>query len=233
VLEGPVLLAEALDAGLEIEGVYVDERVAPDVVERARSAGVPVHELAAGVVERVADTVTPRPVLAVAARHDVGLDAVAGADLAVVCVGLQDPGNAGTVVRTAEAAGAGAVIFTDDTVDVFSPKSVRASAGSLFHVPLVAGGNPVQVLDGLGAAGATRLGAVAHGGRSLYDADLTGPTAVVLGSEAHGLPPEVVAALDVEVTVPHAGRTESLNVGMAAAVICFEALRQRQAASGV
>jgi TrmH family RNA methyltransferase len=181
------------------------------------------------VVAKVADAVTPRPVLAVATRPDVSLDDVSGADLVVVCAGLQDPGNAGTVVRTAEAAGAGAVIFADDTVDVFSPKSVRASAGSLFHVRLVAGGNPVEVLERLGERGVRRLGAVAHGGTSLYDVDLTGPTAVVLGNEAHGLPPELRDALDVEVTIPHAGRTESLNVGMAAAVICFEALRQRQA----
>ena len=229
VLEGPTLLAEALDAGADLEGVYVEEGAAFEAVDRARTRGVAVHDVATGVIARVADAVTPKPVLAVATRPPATVDDAAGADLVVVCAGLQDPGNAGTVVRTAEAAGAGAVIFTDDTVDAFSPKSVRASAGSLFHVRVVVGGTPVEVLERLGGRGEQRLGAVAHGGTPLSDVDLRGPVALVVGSEAHGLTPEVREALDAEVTIPHAGRTESLNVGMAAAVICFEAVRQRRA----
>ena len=108
-----------------------------------------------------------------------------------------------------------------------SPKSVRASAGSLFHVRVVAGGEPVQVLDTLGAWGFRRLGTRAAGGSPYFATDLTGPTALVLGNEASGLPAGVDDMLDGVVTIPMSGRGESLNVGMAAAVLCFEAARQR------
>jgi TrmH family RNA methyltransferase len=142
-------------------------------------------------------------------------------------VDVRDPGNAGTVLRSAEAAGAGGVIFCDGSVDVFNPKTVRASAGALFHVPVVAGGDPAGVLDELGRAGLRRLGTAARGGQAYTDVDMTGPVAIVLGNEAHGLSVDVAGRLDGSITIPMAGKADSLNVGMAAAVICFEAARQR------
>lgn len=230
VLEGARVVAEALDAGAPLEAVYVAsgaDGVGP-LLLRALDAGVRVHELGPGVLERVAGTVTPQPVLAVSAFLDVPLDDVLGADLVVVCVDVRDPGNAGTVLRTAEAAGAGAVVFCDGSVDPYNPKAVRSSAGSLFHVPVVAGGRPADVLARLGAAGVARLGTVAEGGTDLAGVDLTRRVAVVLGNEAVGLPPGIEADLDELVSIPMAGRTSSLNVGMAAAVVCFEVLRQRR-----
>jgi TrmH family RNA methyltransferase len=231
VLEGAKLLAEALDAGIPLEAVYVDEGATGLVplLERALSAGGRVHALQPGVLERIAGTVTPQPVISVAPWTDVALDDVLGADLVVVCVDVRDPGNAGTVLRSAEAAGAGAVVFCDGSVDVFNPKTVRASAGSLFHVPVVASGPPVEVLQRLGAAGLHRFGTVARGGTSYDRADLAQRIAVVLGNEAHGLPAGLDDLLDGGLTIPMAGRSESLNVGMAAAIVCFESLRQRRA----
>jgi TrmH family RNA methyltransferase len=231
VLEGAKLLSEALTAGITLEAVYVDHAASglDDVLRRAAAAGARVSTLQPGVLERVAGTVTPQPVLAVAPWIDVPLDAALGADLVVVCVDVRDPGNAGTVLRSAEAAGAGAVVFCDGSVDVFNPKTVRASAGSLFHVPVVASGAPADVLHRLGEAGFARYGTVARGGTSYDEADLAGRVAIVLGNEAHGLPDDLAASLDGGLTVPMAGRAESLNVGMAAAVVCFEALRQRRA----
>jgi RNA methyltransferase, TrmH family len=231
VLEGAKLVDEALAAGAPLEAVYVAAGAAPStVVTRAVGAGVPVHALAPGVLERVAGTVTPQPVLAVAPWCDVPLEAVRGATLVVVCVDLRDPGNAGTVLRSAEAAGADAVVFCDGAVDVFNPKTVRASAGAVFHVAVVRGGEPSEVLGRMGAWGLRRLGAAAHGGTPLDRVDLVAPTALVVGNEAWGLPTGATAAVDGTVTIPLAGRTESLNVGMATAVLCFEALRQRRAA---
>ena len=232
VLEGSKLLAEALDARIPLEAVFVDARSVRDeaLLDRARDAGARVHHLEPGVVERVAGTVTPQPVLAVAPWTDVPLEAVLGSDLVVVCVDVRDPGNAGTILRSAEAAGAGAVVFCDGSVDVFNPKTVRASAGSLFHVPVVASGAPADVLGRLGGAGLRRYGTVARGGTPYDEVDLVGRVAVVLGNEAHGLPDGLDGSLDGGLTVPMAGRAESLNVGMAAAVVCFEALRQRRAA---
>jgi TrmH family RNA methyltransferase len=222
VAEGHKLVREALASPLEVEAIYAD---------RASAAAYPGAEVVAdGVLDRVADTVTPQGVMAIVRRPPMSIDAAREADLVVVCVDLQDPGNAGTVIRSAEAAGVGAVVCCGESVDVFAPKCVRASAGSLFHVAVVNEGDPVAVLDQLGSWGKQRLGTAARGGIPYDEADLGGPVALVLGNEAHGLPGAVDALLDGRLTIPMSGRTESLNVGMAAAVLCFEAARQRRVA---
>lgn len=230
MLEGAKLIGEALAAGAPLEAVFVAPGGDDDpVVDRARAAGVRVSRLAPGVLERVAGTVTPQPLLAVAPWCDVPLEAALDATFVVVCADLRDPGNAGTVLRSAEGAGAGAVVLCDGSVEAFNPKTVRASAGALFHVPVVQGGAPEEVLDRLGEAGLRRLGAAATGGTPHTGTDLTAPVALVLGNEASGLPSGLGERLDGLVTVPLVGRSESLNVGMAAAVLCFEVARQRAA----
>lgn len=228
MVEGAKVLSEAIAAGVPIEGVYVTADAPDDVLDLAEASKARVHVLAEGVMERVADTVTPQPVMAVVPNVDVPLDRLADATFLVVCVDVRDPGNAGTVLRSAEAAGADGVVCCGGSVDVYNPKTVRASAGTLFHVPVVAGGDPVEVLDRIGGWGARRLGTAAHSGADYASVDLTGKVAFVLGNEANGLPPEVAPALDDYVRIPMAGRAESLNVGMAAAVLCFEAARQRR-----
>jgi TrmH family RNA methyltransferase len=228
VVEGSKLVGEALAAGAAVEGVYVAPGGFDDpAVLRAGEMGIRIFPLGPGILERVTDTVTPQPVLAVAPMLDVPLEDVRDARLAVVCVDVRDPGNLGTVLRTAEAAGAGAVICCEGTVDLYNPKCVRASAGSLFHVRVVAGGDAVEVLQQMGAWGMRRLGTSVATGSPYYDLDLSRPLAVVLGNEAAGLVGPAAAAVDEWVTIPMAGRAESLNVGMAAAVLCFEAARQR------
>lgn len=232
VVEGAKLISVALEAGATLEGIYA----APDawsqagtqaMLHRADSLGILVHELAGGVMERVADTTNPQPVLAVAPFLDVALSSVAGSSLVVVCVGVRDPGNAGTVLRSAEAAGVDAVVLCDGSVDLYNPKTVRASAGALFHLRIVTGGEAVEVLNTLRTWGLGCLAAVARGGRSHTEVDLAGPVALVLGNEASGLSPELAPAIDGQVTIAMRGRAESLNVGMAAALLCFEAVRQR------
>ncbi len=145
MVEGTKVFAEALDAGVDVESVYLDpSMIGPDdalhaLVEQAYAAGSRVYELEEGVLARVAGTVSPQPVLAVVPQIDVPLERLheLHADLVVVCVDVRDPGNAGTVLRSAEAAGAGAVVCCGGTVDIYNPKTVRASAGTLFHVPVV------------------------------------------------------------------------------------------------
>ena len=227
VVEGPTLVGDALDAGVELECLFVGPGAAEPVTGRAAALGVPVLELAPGVLERVAGTVTPQPVLAIARMVDVDLAELSDQTLVVVCVDVRDPGNLGTVLRSAESAGVGGIICCDGSVDVYNPKCVRASAGSLFHTRVVARGDPVKVLGTLGEWGLRRLGTRPDGGEPYYRVDLAAPTALVLGNEASGLPAPAAAAIDGWVTIPMAGRTESLNVGMAAAVLCFEAARQR------
>jgi TrmH family RNA methyltransferase len=234
VIEGPTLLAEALAAGASVESVYVapkgvDAR-SEAVVAAAQAAGARRYDLADGVLERVAGTVSPQPVLAVVPFVGAALKTLAHATLLVVLVDVRDPGNAGTVLRSAEAAGVEGVICCDGTVDVYNPKCVRASAGSLFHVPVVAGGDVLPVLQEIGDWGVQRLATAVGRGEEYTEADLCRPTALVLGNEAHGLP-EVEGldqALDAVVHIPMNGRGESLNVGVACAVLAFEAARQRR-----
>lgn len=232
VIEGETLVADALDAGLALEAVYVvaGSGPLPAVAGRMAASGRRVHTLAPGVLERISGTVSPQPVVAIASACDVPLEAVADARLVLVCAEVRDPGNAGNIARSAEAAGAGAIVFCTGSVDPFNPKTVRSSAGALFHVPIVSGGDPVEVLERMGGWGYRRLGTVASGGDPYDEIDYTPRTAVVFGNEAHGLALELDHHLDQRVTIPMAGRAESLNVSMAAALICFEALRQRRRA---
>jgi RNA methyltransferase, TrmH family len=224
VVEGRVLAELAAASGRTVEAVFVPASADPMALSAALGAA-PVHELAPGVLERVATTVAPQPLLAVVGYRPAPLEVLAGATFVVVAAGLSDPGNAGTLLRTAEAAGADAVVLTPDTVDVTNPKVVRASAGALFQLPVV---ESVE-LGELRALGLRVIGTSAREGEVYSDADLTGPVAIVVGNEAHGLPGD--APVDTWLTVPHAGRAESLNASMAAAVVCFEVARQRRLSS--
>lgn len=227
--EGVELVRTALAAGALPESLYVDAEGGhgvDEVASSAEAAGVRVFELAPGVMSKVADTVTPQPVLAVFAMVDRGLTSLAAGRLVVVMDDIRDPGNAGTVLRTADAAGVDAVICCGGTVDPYNPKTVRSSAGSLFHVPLVVEADTDRALAVLAERGYRRLGAVVRGGEDYARVDWGVPTALVLGNEAAGLREGL--ALDGLVAIPMAGRAESLNVGMACAVLCFEALRQRR-----
>lgn len=231
--EGPHLLEEALRAGAPIEAVYLEAGAAGEressLAEQAGRAGATVIEVAPGVLQRVSDSVSPQPLAAVVGMTDVRLDDLALDRLILVGVGWQDPGNAGTVIRSATASGSGAVIFCAGAVDMYNPKTVRASAGAIFHIPLVAAGTPDSVLDHLRRQCVPRVGAAVRGGRRYDEMDWSGPTAVVLGAEAQGLPTDLAAGLDGWATIPMDAGTESLNVAMAATVICFEAARQRRA----
>lgn len=206
------MIGEAVAAGWRIEAEFVAPGAEP-------ISGAPAFELADGVVERVASTEHPQPNLAV-----VALPAASArlAELSFVLVAdrLNDPGNLGTILRSAEAAGVDAVVLTPGSVDPFNPKVVRASAGALFHVPVV-----VATLDEVHDGGLRLVGTSSHRGDPYGEADWSGRVAIVLGSEAHGL--EESAPLDQWVRIEHHGRTESLNVAMAATLLAFEATRSR------
>jgi TrmH family RNA methyltransferase len=223
LVDGPVLVADALDAGVGLRAAYVEEGAVPDLAARLGAAGVPVHAVAPGVLARVTDTVSPQGIVAVAERT-AAPGRAGGEPLVVVLAGVGDPGNAGTLLRSAEAAGASAVWAAAGSVDLWAPKVVRASAGALFHVPVRDGVEPADVR----AAGLTVVGTSVRDGVAYERADLTGPCALVLGNEAHGLDDAWRAAVDRWVTIPMAGRAESLNVAMAGTLVCFEAARQRR-----
>jgi TrmH family RNA methyltransferase len=209
-----------------------DSAVHPAVVV-AGQAGIPTVEVSDEVVRALTSTVTPQGLVAVADMVDVPLAGLPDAlTLAVVLFSVRDPGNAGTILRAADAAGAGAVLFSEASVDVYNPKTVRSSAGSVFHLPVVRDAGIAESIDALRGRGMAVYGAGTGGDRTLYDLDLRRPSAFVFGNEAWGLPDEVASLTDGMVRIPIPGAAESLNLATAAGVFLFEAVRQRGGGGG-
>lgn len=209
-----------------------------DIVDAAAGAGVPVRLASDATLADIAQTVTPQGLIGVCRFLDLPLDRVlAGRPrLVAVLAHVRDPGNAGTVLRCADAAGADAVILTDASVDLYNPKAVRASVGSHFHLPVSVGVPVGEALAGLRAAGVRVLAADGAGDRDLdgeLDAGaMAGATAWVFGNEAWGLPPGTRALADAVVRVPIHGRAESLNLATAAAVCLYASARAQRASGG-
>ncbi len=197
----------------------------------AFAAGVPVSQVTEQAAAALSDAVTPQGLVARCRLLEQPLAQVlsGGPKLLAVLVATSDPGNAGAIVRLADAAGADAVIFAGEAVDAFNPKSVRASTGSLFHLPITRVADVSETLAALSGAGLSVLATSGTGPMSLDDAADGGvldlPTAWLFGSEAHGLPPEVLAAADEVVSVPIYGRAESLNLATAAALCLYASAR--------
>ncbi len=228
VVEGLKLVEEAQRSSVEVEEVFVsrDESVA-EIVERSQSGGEVVHVVAEEVLRSSLDAVNPQPVAAI-----VSTPAWTTTDLAVdaavlVGVELQNPGNAGTVIRTAEAAGCAGVVMCSPSVDWLNPKSVRASAGSLLRLPVL----KMTFDEALGLfwrQGRSVVATVPTADRSYDEVDLT-QAALLLGNEPRGLPGHAIEAADEKVSIPMSGEVESLNVAAAAAVLAFEGQRQSRA----
>lgn len=212
--------------------LFVTDAVADrerDLLIRARAAGVRTALVTEKAIASLSDTVHPQGLVLVCRRDDPDqADALAGARLVAVLAGVADPGNAGTVIRTADAAGADAVVLAGDTVDPHNPKCVRASMGSLFHLPVLRERSTDATVAMLRGAGLGVVVAAGDGETELGAATddlLARPTAWVLGSEAHGVPTELAAAADARVRVPIRGRAESLNLATAAAVCLYASVR--------
>jgi TrmH family RNA methyltransferase len=232
--EGPQAVREAVAAEAETPGtvreLYLTAAAGGRHVEIVRAAfavGVTVTEVTDRAAAALSDTVTPQGLVARCRLPELTLDDVLrrACQLVAVLVEAADPGNAGTVVRLADAAGADAVILAGESVDAFGPKAVRASAGSVFHLPVVSAGDPAVVLGALSAAG---LSVLATAGSAELDLDAAArdgildlPTAWLFGSEAHGLPDGLISAADAAVRVPIHGRAESLNLATAAAICLY------------
>ncbi|GAB3149138.1 TrmH family RNA methyltransferase [Microbispora hainanensis] len=232
--EGPQAVREALalkDVTVELFTTVEAETRHADIVAAAVAAGVPVHRASGEVMSELTQTVTPQGLLAVCRFVHVPLpEAVPrGARLVAILAHVRDPGNAGTVLRTADAAGADSVVFTDASVDPYNGKCVRASAGSLFHLPVVTGTPVADAVRHAKEAGLRVFAADGAGTRTLDEVALDTPAAWLFGNEAWGLPPELLALADEVVRVPIYGRAESLNLATAAAVCLYASARaQRQ-----
>jgi RNA methyltransferase, TrmH family len=245
--EGPQAVGEALAHRGVVSQLFITAAARArhaDLADLAAGQGVPVQAVSGEVMAELAQTITPQGVVAVCRYVGVPLaQLAAGAPrLVAILANVRDPGNAGTVLRTADAAGADGVIFTDASVDPYNSKCVRATAGSLFHLPLVVDALVAGAVTAMREAGLRILAADSRAGRSLDEAGLCapggpasvlgGPTAWLFGNEAWGLPTDVLALADDVIAVPIYGKAESLNLAAAAAVCLYASARASRAAQG-
>jgi len=235
VVDGIKNVREALAADVVIRGVFVetgalfDARV-DECVSIAQARGLDVWEVEEATLVRVTSTKSSQGIAAVADGRPGTLgDLPSDADFVLVGVDINDPGNAGTMMRSAVAAGANAVVLAGDCVDPTNPKTIRASAGAFFKVPIIVHDDVDEALSALTGHGLRLLGAAGEAASGCNEIDLREPVALVLGSEAHGLSDTARAALDIEVRIPMPGPVESLNVAMAGAILAYEVTRQRLA----
>jgi TrmH family RNA methyltransferase len=238
--EGPQAVSEALATGAHVTGLFVTAPAQSrhaGLVAAAEDAGVDIQLVSGEIMSELAQTVTPQGLLAICDFVDVPVETVIAARpvLVALLANVRDPGNAGTVLRAADAAGADAVIFADASVDIYNGKCVRASAGSLFHLPVVAGARLGETVAALREAGLRVLAADGRGGTTLDDpgtrATLGSPTAWLFGNEAWGLPADLIALADESVAVPIYGRAESLNLATAAAVCLYASASAQRTAT--
>ena len=233
LLEGPKLVLEALAAGIAVVEAATSPRAEASPAGAAalsalRGREVPVRRLTAELFSSLSEAETSQGVLALARRPTFDEERVlGGTPLVLVADGVQNPGNLGGLLRTAEAAGATGAILTTGCADPFSWKALRGSMGSAFRLPHLRGLSIEQALSALEKGGVAVLAAAKDGERRYDEADLRGPVALVVGSEGGGLPPAVLERAAARLRVPLAGPVESLNVGVAAALVLFEAARQR------
>ncbi|SDY25140.1 RNA methyltransferase, TrmH family [Geodermatophilus africanus] len=223
--EGRQAVAEALAHPAGVREVFVTEAAAAAHRDLLASSPVPVRPVTEKAAASLSETVTPQGLVAVCALRDVPADALAAAppSLTVALAELADPGNAGTVLRTADACGAGAVVFGAGSADPYGGKAVRSSAGSLFHVDVVRAAPLPGLLLRLQAAGVTVLAADGEGEVTLPEATarLAGPVLWLFGNEARGVPDDLAALADARVRIPMRGRAESLNLAAAAAICLY------------
>ncbi len=241
IIEGFRELSKAAGAGLEISELYVCENLflgvnEPALIKRLTEAGARLIHLAEGPFRKAAYRDRPEGLLAVAPHFPAGLDGLenrmdqTGPMLILVAEGIEKPGNLGTMLRTADAAGAHAVIAADPRTDLFNPNVVRSSVGSLFTVP-VATAPADETREWLRCRGVAPLLARPNAPAPHWESDLTGPTAIVIGSEQLGLTPAWLNQGHPQARIPMAGKADSLNAAMATGVLLFEAVRQRSKVS--
>jgi RNA methyltransferase, TrmH family len=235
-IEGPNLLSEALRAGLRIECVFAAEGAEQLLDTIDLPAETEILLMAKSLLDSALTTEAPQPVAALVEPPDWTWAHILGKQgetepLLVVLAELQDPGNLGTIIRSAEAFGADGVLSLPGTVSAWNPKAVRASAGSIFRLPLLAA-SEAEVFSHLRKAGVKIWTTTVHGAQPADMVDLAGPSALLIGNEGNGVPVDLAAKADGALTIPCPGPVESLNAAVAASVLLYEASRQRLDRSG-
>lgn len=234
LIEGPHLVEAALAAGVAFKRVFftaefISKKEGKRLLHLLERNASLLVELSGAVFSRLSDTETPQGIIAVVSWPEIGLEGLQfkAAPFLAVCDGIQDPGNLGTIIRSADAAGADAVVVMPGTCNAFSPKAVRATAGSIFTIPVVQA-TPDELRDFLSERDIHLWGTDSRAERSIYEADLSRPSAIALGNEAHGVSEPVRRIVAGSMSIPLVGKAESLNVAMAATAAFYETLRQRR-----
>ncbi|HEY2858067.1 MAG TPA: RNA methyltransferase [Terracidiphilus sp.] len=235
-IEGPHLLEEALKAGLHVSCVFVrqDQRQMAEHLPIAKDTDVLIVPRL--LLDAALQTETPQSVAALVEMPDwtwshVLRGRAAWDPLVLVLAGVQDPGNLGAIVRSAEAFGASGILALPGTVSIWNPKAVRASAGSIFRLPVLSIGLK-ECVSNLRESSMRILTTTARGAEPADMVNFTGPLAIVIGNEANGVPDEIAEQADTRVTIPCPGPVESLNAAVAASVLLYEACRQRECSAG-
>lgn len=231
LIEGFHLVEEAIKAGALVETiVYSLDKGKPAELVAVANDQIEWIGVSQAVLLKCSDTQSPQGIFAVVAKPKLtaeNLWTVGLNDLVIVIDGIQDPGNLGTIIRSADAVGASGVLLGTGTVDVYNPKTIRSTMGSLFHLPIIEG-DLLEILPRAKAQGMQLVTTSLQAEQSCYDADLNKPTWIIMGNEAKGVSSEVAAEADTKVIIPMQGKAESLNVAMAATILLFEAQRQRR-----
>jgi TrmH family RNA methyltransferase len=233
-LEGFRLIEDALRSSVTFDSVLVSNRLVEDprateLIARFSQLQVRAEVVEPEVIQYVSDVDTPQGIIALAARPSWSVDDAIRSDAPLVLLveGLRDPGNLGTIVRSAEAFGATGVMTTRGTVDPFSTKVVRASMGSALRLPIVERIELERAVKNIHEAGLTIVATSTRASRTVTEENLARPAAILIGSEAHGLSEEAAALADTRVRIPLIGPVESLNAAIAATILLYEAARQR------
>lgn len=228
--EGLRTVEESIEAS-QVESIFytpIDDERTRKALETAASKGIKLFCVNEAVMKKISDTETPQGIIAVCNMTHLSLEKLlTQGKMLLVLDRVQDPGNIGTMLRTADAAGVGGLVLLNGCADVYAPKTVRASMGSLFHLPVLQGLEEQAFIDTAKDYGYELLVTCLEGADSLYKADLSGRIAFVMGNEANGVSNNLLKAADKKVFIPMQGKAESLNVAMAAGVVMFEALRRR------
>ena len=224
VAEGPRLVEEA--AG-QIDFVVYSERL--PLLAKLEDLEIDCYKVSRKQFAEISEVETPQGILAVVKEQQFELRDILKVEnpLIVVCVEVQDPGNLGTIIRTADAVGAAGIILSRGTVDLYNGKVIRGSMGSIFHLPIVQADDIVDTIGILKKRNVRIVAADINGRTDYFYVDYKRPTAVLVGNEGAGLPGEVIGVSDETVKIPMPGKAESLNVGISTAVVLYEALRQR------
>lgn len=228
IVEGARQLGEAIKSGADIDFILNLENTGEELLAIAKSLNIENNEIDEKTLRSISDTETPQGILAVVNKHNFTFEDITKDNnpLVVVCDGIQDPGNLGAIIRSAAAAGASGVIISDDSVDVYNPKTVRSTGGALFKIPVLPEADIQNTISLLKEKGIKVLGADPRSSKSIYEAHFARPLAIVIGNEGNGIKENILSLCDEKVMIPMRDDVESLNAAVSASVILFEAVRQ-------